>query len=97
MADTLGTASTTSLTAITMLASGAAAYAHQLGDVNNAIKYPDAAARTVDGALSNGFLYIPNRGTVKVLPGDVVAYDSLGWPILIAKNSIANSASWHYV
>lgn len=35
------------------------------------------------------YLTIPNRGTLKVLPGDVVAYDSSGWPILVSKEAIA--------
>ncbi len=44
------------------------------------------------GAFSaNGILYVPNRGQLKVLPGDVVAVDpETGWPILISANAIAN-------
>ena len=40
---------------------------------------------------SNGLLYVPNRGILKMLPGDWVGIDSQGWPVLISKNSIANS------
>lgn len=40
---------------------------------------------------ANGQLYIPNRGVLKMLPGDYVGIDSQGWPILVSANSIANS------
>lgn len=43
----------------------------------------------------SGLLYIPNRGVLKVLPGDYVGVDSQGWPILVSKNSIANAAWTH--
>lgn len=47
------------------------------------------------GAYRLGLLSVPNRGTLITLPGDVIAYDSTGWPILISANSIANgSTSW---
>lgn len=39
---------------------------------------------TVDGQL-----LIPGRGTLKILPGDVVAVDSTGWPILLSGNTIS--------
>lgn len=42
-----------------------------------------------------GMLYVPNRGWLKVLPGDWVAVDTQGWPILISANSIANSLWTH--
>lgn len=41
---------------------------------------------------SNGLLYVPNRGVLKMLPGDYVGIDSQGWPILVSANSIANAA-----
>lgn len=94
--DTLVTASSTTLTAFTMLANGSVAYANQLGDVNNIVKYPNAANKLFPGAISNGFLYVPNRGHLMVLPGDVIAVDNKGWPILVSKYSIANG-NWTYV
>lgn len=43
----------------------------------------------------NGLLYIPRRGVLQVLPGDYVAYDAAGWPILLSANAIASgSTSW---
>jgi hypothetical protein len=41
-----------------------------------------------------GLLLIPGgRGVIKVLPGDIVAVDSTGWPILISAASIAYAGS----
>lgn len=47
-----------------------------------------------------GILVIPNRGYLKVLPGDVVAVDvngttNVGWPILVSADAIANG-SWTF-
>jgi hypothetical protein len=48
------------------------------------------------GAYStHDLLYIPNRGVLRVLPGDWVAVDTQGWPILVSANSIANSLWTH--
>ncbi len=44
---------------------------------------------------NNGILYIPNRGVLKVLPGDYVGVDANGWPILISANSIAGTGWTH--
>src|ERR1700687_2642240 len=43
------------------------------------------------GAFSQaGLLYIPNRGVLKVLPGDYVGVDlTTGWPILVSARAIA--------
>lgn len=42
----------------------------------------------------NAQLVIPGgRGIVKVMPGDIVAIDNLGWPILVSAASIAYSGS----
>jgi hypothetical protein len=48
------------------------------------------------GALipTSGLLSIPNRGTLKVLPGDYVMVDATtGWPILVSARAIA-SGPW---
>lgn len=50
----------------------------------------------VPGAWANtGLLYIPNRGWLKVLPGDWVAYGATGWPILVSKRAAAGAAWVH--
>lgn len=43
----------------------------------------------LSGGLVNGFLTIPNRGTLKVLPGDVVFIDINGFPYLAPATSLA--------
>jgi hypothetical protein len=45
------------------------------------------------GISANGQLFVPNRGFLKVLPGDVVAVDSAGFPYLISGVSIAYAGS----
>ena len=46
----------------------------------------------VPGAFAAGRLVIPNRGFLLLQPGDFVAYDSTGWPILISAAS--RTANW---
>ena len=49
------------------------------------------SAPIVPGAWSqNGLLFVPNRGVLRVQPGDYVAVDNRGWPILVSADSIAN-------
>lgn len=49
--------------------------------------WPGAFSRT-------GLLYIPNRGTLQMLPGDYVMFDTTtGWPILVSARAIA-SGPW---
>ena len=43
----------------------------------------------------NGVIYIPNRGVLKLLPGDYVAYDSTGWPIVLSALAIASGPWTH--
>jgi hypothetical protein len=57
-------------------------------------------AYSVPGALellgAEGRLVIPNRGILKVLPGDYIAFDATtGWPILISALAIANGPYTH--
>lgn len=37
---------------------------------------------------TQGQLVVPNRGVLKVLPGDVIAVDPSGWPILLSQQAI---------
>jgi hypothetical protein len=92
---TLGTAATTTLTSLNpWTASTAPADVASIGiailndlNVNHPI-FPGAFAQ-------NGLLYVPNRGVLRVLPGDYVGVDPNGWPILVSKNSIAGSGWSH--
>lgn len=94
---TLGTNANTSLVSMTF---GTDQVVADIGDFANAIKNDLVNGHPIwPGAWSNtGFLYIPNRGFLQARPGDVVAYDHLGWPILVSAASIADgSSSWHLV
>lgn len=45
---------------------------------------------------SYGTLYVPDRGYLKCLPGDYVAFDATtGWPILVSADCAANGAYSH--
>lgn len=44
-------------------------------------------------SLADGMLHIPGRGNLKVLPGDIIAIDNLGWPILVSAASIGYAGS----
>lgn len=92
---TAGTSATTSLTSINgWTASTAPA---DVGGIAVLIKDDKNVAHPIwPGAFAkNGLLYIPNRGVLKVLPGDYVGVDANGWPVLISANSIAGSGWSH--
>lgn len=50
--------------------------------------------RIPDSFIKEGFLYVPNRGRLKLLPGDYVGVDAKGWPVLVSAYSIAAASSW---
>ena len=91
---TLGTTANNSLTSL--IAAGAMLPA-DIAAITNAIKDDLINGNPIyPGAYSlNDLLYVPNRGILKVLPGDYVGVDSSGWPILVSKNSIAHAAWTH--
>lgn len=93
---TIGTAATTTLVGLAFNVSSADAdfatiAQHILDDQNPGV----LVGRVWPGAFSKrGVLYVPNRGELKILPGDVVAYDpTTGFPILISARAAAG-ASW---
>ena len=105
---TLGTTTTTILTAIrigngdycdpNILASPAIVTDTDFATIQQLIKDDKVNAAgshpIFKGALSrNGQLFIPNRGVLKIRPGDVVAVDNNGWPILVSGDSIAYASS----
>jgi hypothetical protein len=50
------------------------------------------------GLSAQGQLFVPNRGILKVLPGDRIAVDNTGFPILVSGNSIGYAGSqWTFV
>jgi hypothetical protein len=92
---TFGTTANSSLTAL--LSSGAMAAA-DIAAIAVGIKDDlNVAHPVLGGSFSQmNLLYVPNRGILKVLPGDWVAIDSQGWPILVSANSVALS-TWVHV
>jgi len=92
---TLGTAGTTTLTALAYDPSAAAA---DIAAICNAILDDQNVANPIwPGAfVQAGLLYVPNRGVLRVLPGDYVAVDptaGIGWPILVSAEAAA-AAGW---
>jgi len=46
----------------------------------------------------DGRLFIPSRGVLKIRPGDVIARDNTGWPILVSGASVNYPGSqWTFV
>lgn len=91
---TLGTVGTTELTAKLWNAQINAA---DLATIQNSIKNDQNVAHPVyPGAFTrNGYLFVPNRGILRCLPGDYVAFDDTGWPILVSAAAIAGT-SWSH-
>lgn len=93
---TLGSNATTSLSALV--------YVPGIGGMNPADL---ATLRAIKDDIGNahavipscftpaGTLYVPNRGWLQVRPGDYVAVDSRGWPILLSADTIANGPWTH--
>lgn len=44
------------------------------------------------GALGSGQLFVPNRGFLKLIPGDWIAVGTTGWPYIIQE--AAMTADW---
>lgn len=97
--NTLGTALTTSLTCVTCASSISAADWATIaqGIKNDKIDAAGSHPISPDAFTRLGALYVPNRGWLKWLPGDVVAIDNNGWPILVSADTIAYGSSlWVY-
>lgn len=60
---------------------------------------PSSSGAFIPGAFNRaGLLWVPNRGFLQVLPGDIVACDATtGWPILVSKAAAAVAAIWVHV
>ena len=102
---TLGTSTTSGLTAVPYLRGwNSGVSAADMGTMARAIKNDGYISLTVQGGnhgiwpeafSENGLLYYPNRGVLKVLPGDWVGVDANGWPVLVSKYSIATGGWTH--
>ena len=92
---TLGSNATTSLQALTvgtgdLIPADVASLSNQIRDdlILSRPQLGQAYSR-------NGILFFPNRGWLKCLPGDYVAVDGRGWPILLSADTIANGPWTH--
>ncbi len=84
-------------TFVASVTSGTAVVLSQAATGSNAERVAFVAVSSAD-LNRNGQLFIPNRGILKILPGDVPAIDNLGWPILVSGASIAYAGSqWNKV
>jgi len=94
MTVTLGTTANNGLTAVVM--NGAMATADVATIMTHILNDLISGTPIYPGAFSQaGLLYVPNRGILQARVGDYVAYDNVGWPILVSANSIANGAWTH--
>lgn len=104
---TLGSNAQTTLTALTfqrggLLPADVATIAQSIlddgGEAQDVTGPQGNAGKVWPGAFgSQGLLYVPNRGVLKVMPGDVVGVDANGWPILVSAAAISGlfaSTSW---
>ena len=91
---TLGTAATTSLNALVWNRMSPIA---DIAAIAANIKQPFNPTHPIGpGAFApSGRLAFPQRrGFINLVPGDYIAYDNYGWPIVIAYESIASGSSW---
>jgi hypothetical protein len=54
----------------------------------------NTASQIPGSFLQNGQLVIPNRGILRMLPGDFVGVDANGWPILVSLQSVLTSGAY---
>jgi hypothetical protein len=101
---TAGTDASTSLVAVTFSQATTVLLPADLATINAAIlddqnvSRPAAYISGIGGFVREGLLYVPNRGFLRVLPGDVVAVDTttdVGWPVLVSADAIANG-KWNF-
>ena len=90
---TLGTSATTTLNALVWNPQVVAA---DLASIVENIKNQNAVGRINPGAFGrDGRLHFPGRrGFVNLLPGDYIAYDGVGWPVIVSSYSIASGGGW---
>ena len=52
------------------------------------------AGQLSGGILPNGTLWVPNRGYLKIYPGDYIMVDTVsGWPILVSRTAVLCSGT----
>ena len=96
----MGTAGTTTLVAVKWSQDPTILLPADLATIKNHILddlttgNPVAQVSGVGGLVREGKLYVPNRGSLVIYPGDFIAYDpATGFPILVSALAAAG-ASW---
>lgn len=92
---TFGTAATSSLTAL-QFSPGADMLDADIATICLNIKNDVLSGHLVipNSFSRNGQLFIPNRGVLKLYPGDYVAVDTnSGWPIIVPSSVVAAGSS----
>ncbi|MCI0564279.1 MAG: hypothetical protein MN733_37880 [Nitrososphaera sp.] len=98
---TLGTAATTTLSALKWNAQPVAA---DLAAINALFKYQSFTEPSVPGPVSfipvpminQGILYVPERGQLKLYPGDYIAADPNTGHFVLISAATAAAASWQH-
>jgi hypothetical protein len=89
-------ATSANLTAVTFSPSQVTLLPADLGAVANLIKFDSSAGQFARSAFTReGDLFLPGRGVLAIRPGDVIAVDANGWPILVSGYSIA-TGGWTF-
>ena len=99
---TLGTSATTSLVAVSFSQDPSVLLPADLATVDYGILddqttgHPHASISGIGGLVRQGKLFVPNRGSLTIYPGDYIAYDvTTGWPILVSAYAIASGPWTH--
>ena len=81
------------------IASLSAAIKDDMINVNLAVPAGPVAPDALSPRGNPNLLFVPNRGVLKILPGDIVATDPVtGWAILVSYQAVAATGSlWHFV
>lgn len=92
---TAGTATTTNLVALQYPSFSRTTFSEaDIAAINALIINDQDPALVWPGAFTRGgLLFIPNRGVLKMLPGDWVAVTPEGWPILLTDNVLATTSA----
>jgi hypothetical protein len=95
---TMGTAATTTLTAVQWLGGGGNLLPADIATIQQSILDDQTNTNPIwPGAWdTTGMLFVPNRGVLRMLPGDWIAVDSTGFPILLSSLAAGSGGSGNW-
>lgn len=99
---TAGTSATTTLTGLIWNRQLALSQPTDLATIINNVKSQPGTGtfqRIAAGAFTqNGRLHFPGRlgSFINLNPGDLIAFDGAGWPIVVSAFSLANGGGWSH-